>query len=308
MMDMLFIGGSSVDIILKIPSFPQPDEKLVVGYVGRRAGGFIANTACAAAKLGASTAWAGVLGKDENGKLIIEAFKDYGVDTSLAHIEPHITTDFTVIMVDPQGERTILVVPTSPAPPELGKQIFATLQGIQILYTQPQPIEWFAPLADAVHNGGGLMAIDIEANTHVKGKQLNELIQRCDIVFCNRRGLAAFTGTSDLSIGTKKVLNMGVQCACVTLGEDVAYAATRERRLRVRGYHVPVVDTTGAGDCFHAAFLVDYLDKQPLEEILRFANAAAALSVGKLGPRAGFPNRMQVESFLSERSSDWENA
>lgn len=303
-MDMLFIGGSSVDIILKIPRFPNPDEKLVVNYAGRQAGGFIANTACAAAKLGASTAWAGVLGDDESGALMIKAFQEFGVDTSLARIDPHITTDFTVIMVDPRGERTILVVPTSPSPPKLEKRVFAALEETKIVYTQPQPIEWLAPLADILHAAGGLMALDVEANAVVQGKHLKDVLRKSDLVFCNRRGLEAITSTSALSSGAQTVLDLGPQCVCVTLGRDGAYAATRADQFQVPGYDVPVVDTTGAGDCFHAAFLFGYLRKKPLNDVLRFANAAAALSVGKLGPRTGFPDRIQIESFLQAYSPD----
>jgi sugar/nucleoside kinase (ribokinase family) len=303
MNEMLFIGGSSVDIILKIPRFPHPDEKLVVDYIGHQAGGFIANTACAAAKLGASTAWAGVLGQDENGALMIKSFQEYGVDTSPARIDPYVTTDFTVIMVDPSGERTILVVPTSPAPPKLDAKFFAALEDTKIVYTQPQPLEWFTPIADAVHAGGGVMAVDVEANTLVKGKQLEEILRKSDIVFCNRRGLEAYTDTGGLEQGTQMILELGPAFVCVTLGKNGAYLATRDKEYRVPGYKVPVVDTTGAGDCFHAAFLYGYLNNQPLDEVLHFANAAAALSVQELGPRAGIPNRGQVESFIKAQNS-----
>ena len=65
------------------------------------------------------------------------------------------------------------------------------------------------------------------------------------------------------------------------------------------GFKVPVVDTTGAGDCFHAAFMMGWVKEYSLEQCLRFAGAAAAIAVGHEGPRGGLPTAYEVDMFLS---------
>ncbi|MEA3440599.1 MAG: carbohydrate kinase family protein [Chloroflexota bacterium] len=302
--DALFIGGSSVDIILRVPRLPSSDEKMLAELIEKQPGGFVSNTACAAARLGLHSAWIGTVGNDEFGRILLAGFKAYGVDTSLANVHAQSATDFTVILLEPSGERTILVVPTSDGPPHLKGEAHAILHDVKLVYLPPYKPEWFLPLADVVHAGGGLIAIDVEASSPVKGSELDAVLRNTDVVFCNPRGLALMTGSDDTETGAARVLVFGPECVCITLGERGASAFSPNNRAYAPGFEVPVVDTTGAGDCFHAAFLCEYLSGKPLAEVLQFANAAAALSIQKIGPRAGLPTRLQVESFIRSRGSE----
>jgi sugar/nucleoside kinase (ribokinase family) len=297
--DLVCLGGASYDIILRVPRLPTPDEKLVVQYAGQQAGGLVANTACAAARLGLHVAWAGVVGADAGGDLIRQAFLDFGVNTSLIETTEQWASDFTVILLEPSGERTILVVPTSPLPPPLEKSTRAAGVQARIVYTLPHAHEWFIPIAHTVHVNGGQVAVDLESSSPTQGQELLDDLQLCDIVCCNRRGLALATGSLDPASGAAALLEIGPSCVCVTLGAQGAWGFTRQEQAFAPAFKVPVVDTTGAGDCFHAAFLKAYLDNQPLEDGLRFANAAAALSIQKVGARAGLPTQSEVENFLS---------
>ena len=226
MFDILFIGGSSVDIVLNVPRLPSLDEKLLVEYAGHHAGGLVANAACAAARLGLRTAWAGTLGEDENGRLMIDSFQDFGVDTSMAQVLQGVTTDFTVILLDSSGERTILIVPTSPAPLSLEANVFSKLAEVSIIYTVPQPEYWFTPLAESVHVNGGLIAVDVESSAPVKCAQLKNVIRQSDLVFCSRSGLSLISGSDDPEFGAKRVLDMGPELVCVTLGKRGAWVST----------------------------------------------------------------------------------
>lgn len=82
MIDLYCLGGASVDLILKAPRLPRDGEKLFVHHAGQLAGGFIANAACAAAKLGLRTAWGGLLGGDIFAQTILNDFELFGVETS----------------------------------------------------------------------------------------------------------------------------------------------------------------------------------------------------------------------------------
>jgi ribokinase/sulfofructose kinase len=110
--DVLAVGGVSVDLVLKMPHLPAHDEKVLGELVGRRSGGPAANFACASSRLGLKAAsWAGV-GDDESGRLILKNFEDSGVDTSLMQIHRQAETPFTIVMIDPTGEKAIVVIPT----------------------------------------------------------------------------------------------------------------------------------------------------------------------------------------------------
>jgi sugar/nucleoside kinase (ribokinase family) len=301
----------SADLILKSPRLPNPDEKLVVQYAGKQAGGLVANAACAAARLGLKVAWAGTLGDDDFGRLAMDDFARFGVDTSHATIDPHIATDFTVILLDPGGDRTILVVPTSPSPPKIGPKAIEALSHARMVYTLPQSPAWFATIAETVHAEGGLIAVDIESSSPVQGEELQAVLECTDIVFCNRLGLLLAVGNANgalpgaagaeqVQTNARRLLQLGVKVVCVTLGKEGALGVCAAYATYAPGFSVPVTDTTGAGDCFHAAFLYAHFNGYPLPEALQFANAAAALSVRYLGARGGLPTEQQVTSFLVE--------
>jgi len=299
----LFIGGSSADIILSVPRIPGSDEKILARFIAIQAGGIVSNTACAAAKLGMRAAWAGILGQDEFAEIMLAGFNEFGVDTSLAKIDPGEATDFTVILLEPDGNRTILVVPTTIAPPALKPEVYDALSRFDIVYLPPYVPHWFVEFAGRVHSTGGMIAVDIEASAALKGDQLNSVLQQANLVFTNQRGLAHMTGTLDPDMGAPKLLEKGLDCICITMGSRGAVAYTQDESQFSAGFEVPVVDTTGAGDCFHAAFLLEYASGSDLKSGLRFANAAAALSVQALGPRTGLPTRSQVEAFLRDQAS-----
>jgi sugar/nucleoside kinase (ribokinase family) len=296
---LLCLGGSSVDIILQVPRLPASDQKLVAGYVGHQAGGLVANTAAAAARLGLNVAWSGRVGGDENGRLLLDSFAKFGVDTSLSVLDHEGITDFTVILLEPSGERTILVVPTAVVPPPINQSILAALAQVGSVYTIPYALDWFSQIALAVHANAGLVFVDVEVSSPVDGVTLRNVLGYADVVFCNQRGLKLASGEKDLETGAQILLDLGLKCVCVTLGAQGAWAFTTQSRAFSPGFDVPVLDTTGAGDCFHAAFICGYLAGWPMGDMLKFANAAAALHVQQVGPRLGLPTRTQVEDFLS---------
>jgi sugar/nucleoside kinase (ribokinase family) len=300
--DLMCLEGAALDILLQTPRVPLSNEKLVVEYAGRRAGGLVANTACAAARLGLQVGWAGHVGGDEGGRFTLEDFTGFGVDTRHAEVIPEATTDFTVILIEPGGERTILVVPTMPALDIPSEALLAGVRGARMVYTVPRPLHWFSPLAETVHKEGGLIALDVEMGAAISTEALNENLRLGDLIFCNPSGLVRATGTKDPEAGAQLLLAGGARCVAVTLGSGGAWAFTREAARFQPAYSVEVVDTTGAGDCFHAAFMAGYLADWPLLEILQFANAAAALAVQKLGPRAGFATQAEIWAFMEAKT------
>ena len=112
--DILAIDRVALDIVLKVQRLPGHGEKEVGDFVGNLPGGPAANFACAAARQGMSVAALATLGDDEAAKIIIDDFQDYGVDTSYVRKDPSRQSNFTVILLEPSGERSIIAVPAPP--------------------------------------------------------------------------------------------------------------------------------------------------------------------------------------------------
>jgi sugar/nucleoside kinase (ribokinase family) len=301
--DLICLGGASADLILRVPRLPASDEKLVAQFAGIQAGGLVANAACAAARLGLSTAWVGPLGDDEYGRFLLNAFEDFQVEVTSVNFRSTSSTDFTVILVEPGGERTILVVPAGIGYPLVDVALRTKLQTTKVVYTIPYQLEWFTEIARLVHFHGGIVAVDIESSSPVSGQDLEAIVGQCDLVFCDRSGLQFATGKPDLETGAQLLIEWGAQLVCVTAGAQGAWAMRQAEVQFAPAFPVKAVDTTGAGDCFHAAYLFAYLQGMLPDQALPFANAAAALSVQSIGARGGFPTLDQVYAFIT--ASAW---
>lgn len=136
-MDLCCVGGSALDVVLRVPSLPVSGEKLIAQFAGRMAGGVVSNTACAAARLGLNTGWSGQIGDDDNGRIVLNEFAVFGVDDSLITLRKDSPADFCVVLLEPSGERTILVVPTLPGLPPLTPGLLKALSQSRIAYTLP---------------------------------------------------------------------------------------------------------------------------------------------------------------------------
>ena len=297
--DLLAVGGIDMDLVLTLPRLPGHDEKEVGHLVGRLPGGPGANCACAASRLGLRVASWCQVGDDENGQLIIEDFARYGVDTSRIEVVPGEETSFTIILIDPSGEKVIIVVPTFKPnySPEIAAQ---ALSQTRVMMMMPGDETQFLSLAQIAHAQGAEVMIDIEPSACSDRTALERLLTQTDIASFNQFGFAAAAGQPPSIEAAQALLDFGPHTVIVTLGRDGVLAVTRTEAATHPGFDVPVVDTTGAGDTFHAAYVSATLRGLPLDQRLRFAAATAALSVTALGPRGNLPTLAEVEAFLAE--------
>jgi sugar/nucleoside kinase (ribokinase family) len=298
MFDIFCFGGISLDLYLKVPRLPAPDEKLLTEFLGPQAGGLIANTACAASRLGLKVGWSGQIGDDDFGRILLKDFTEFSVNASFSSTSPSSMSDFCVILLDATGERTILVVPTHMNPLPLSKDVLGVLAQSRIGYTIPQELDWFEQFSNAVKSANGLVAIDLEGSSPVQGAVLTEVLKMTDIVFCSPDGLKLAAGKDTLQENAEQILAWGVDRVVVTQGRQGATSYHPVEITHVPGFPAPVLDSTGAGDCFHAAYMTGLLENWDTKRCLSFANAAAAISVQSMGARGGLPNRSQIEAFL----------
>jgi sugar/nucleoside kinase (ribokinase family) len=124
-------------------------------------------------------------------------------------------------------------------------------------------------------------------------------IEHADLVFFNESGFLAAVGEAPNEESLRRVQHAGPQKVVVTLGAGGAMAVDGDSFARQSAFAATVADTTGAGDTFNAAFMVGWMDGLPLQQILRFACAAASCAVTAVGARSGMPDRSVVARVLA---------
>jgi sulfofructose kinase len=296
-LDILAVGGIDADLVLTVGELPSYDEKVMGTLVGWMAGGPAANCACAASRLGLRAAALAMVGDDRSGQIVVDGYTEFGVDTSLIEVVPGATSPFTVILIPPTGEKAIVVVPGTP-PSYRMDRVEQALRKTRVMYMMPGAQAQFLELARLARACGAEVMIDVESTVAIDPSSLRQALAAVDIASFNRDGFIAAAGEQPTAETVQRLLEYGPHTIVVTLGAQGALAATVERVAQAPGYRVEVVDTTGAGDTFNAAFLSATQGGLALDERLRFANAAAAVSVTGMGPRGCLPTRQAVEVFL----------
>jgi sugar/nucleoside kinase (ribokinase family) len=271
------------------------DEKYPAEIVGKLPGGFIANATCAAGRLGLRAAYIGWVGDDTEGEMLREDFLRCEVDPTGLVAVPGAVTPFTVVVTDRHGKRAILLPRFPLYSAELMDSQIALAAQARVVLTFPRDRAWCGQLRAATMQSGGLFALDVESSIPMLRDDLLHVIEMADVLFFSEDSLKHF------KLPPIQKLVRQHQWVIMTAGSKGAYGVEHGHRKpvfqaaqRVRA----VVDTTGAGDSFHAALLVAKLDGATLAEALRFASAAAALKIQHRGARGGLPTRAQVENEL----------
>src|SRR4051794_9120803 len=252
--DVLTIGGIDMDLVLTVPELPGPDLKVMGDLVGTMPGGPAANFACAASRLGLRVAALAEVGDDPAGRLIIDDFGSYGVDTSLIQIRPGGKTCFTIILIPPSGEKAIVIVPTFQPQYPLD-QLRATFRQTRLIYLMPQNYDQFLVIARLAHECGAEVMIDVEPTVGANREMMRRILAEVDIASFNQYGFGAATGAAPSLEAAARLRDAVPHTVVVTLGAGGALAVTRDQAAMQTGIAVQAVDTTGAGDTFNAAFI-----------------------------------------------------
>ena len=299
--DVLAVGGIDIDWLLKMPKLPSFDEKLRAEYLGQYPGGPVGNFACISSNMGLKVASVCTVGDDEGGKLLLEDFQDYGVDVSYITVDPEIITPFVVVIVDPTGEKAVIV-------PELNQNTFTTISPEAVrrskyVYMMGFDHHRFREIAAIAHSSGTKMMADIEPSEELTGERIYELLSLCDIASFNQQGFeTAFEKPFSMD-AVHDLLNYGPEIILVTRGAQGVVAFSKDEVVEIDAYDVPVRDTTGAGDTFNAAFLFARIHGYDLEKSVQFGNAASAILIQTMGTRTQLPNPHVIKKFMIEHNN-----
>jgi ribokinase len=267
--------------------------------ISRSGGGSAANTVVALARMGYSTGFLGVAGKDEEGRFLLGSMN--GVDVS--HVKKYKRSGMCIAMLK-EGERSLLGLPNANDFFSFNEDDLGFLNSAKFVH-----LSSFA--ADSALSMQKQLVNMLDDNVYVsfapgeryarRGlKQLAEIIERSRILFVNEREVSLLTG-SDAREGSKALLELGPAVVACTMGSNGSTITTRNVSFDVPAKKTVVVDTTGAGDVYAAGFLASYLDGANLETCGQIASAAAAFSIASYG-RDGYPDERFLRKYARELS------
>jgi len=294
--DAVGFGLNAVDHLCVVARHPEAGSKAPVLSFTRAAGGQAATAMVTLARLGRRAKYVGKVGGDEAGVFSLESIRREGVDTSDVATVAGVTSQLAVIVVDERsGERTILwhrPREIATRPEEITPEKVAVGR-VLLVDGHDAPA---AARAAAVAKERGIPVV-LDAET-VKGGT-RELVPLVDLLVASSEFPALFTGASDREGALRRLLKLGPRFAAMTLGSDGALAMTADGGVvRSRGFEVSAVDTTGAGDVFHGAFVHGLLEGWSVERTLDFSNAAAALNCTALGGRGRIAGLDETLAFM----------
>jgi sugar/nucleoside kinase (ribokinase family) len=296
--DVLGVGCNSVDYVYRLPASPKADSptaKLRITSHHTMCGGQMATAMATCAKFGLNSAYFGSTGHDHNGRLILSELSGRGVDTSHV-LTRECANRFAVITVDETtGERVVLWDRDDRlniARSEIDPQLIRTAR---LVHVDDEDQEAAIATALIARKTGIPVTSDIDRIT----SRTADLVAAVSIPIFANHVLPAITGEADIECALRRLRQSHKGMLCVTVGPEGAIMLVDDELIVEKGFTITAVDTTGAGDVFRAAFIYALLNDYPPKKMLRFANAAAAISCTRAGAMAGVPALDEVERLLA---------
>lgn len=302
---IVVIGSSNTDMILKMKNIPRPGETIIGGTFFTAHGGKGANQAVAAAKCGGNVSFLAKIGSDMFGDNAMLQYEESGIDIKNIMRDTETASGIALIFVDGKGENAIGVASGSNAKlsPHDIHRLHNVISNASVVLLQLEiPLETIIAAVDIAHKKN----IRIILNPAPSQILPDNLLEKISIITPNQTEAEQLTGIPVANIedalnAGEILLKKGVQCAIITLGAKGALVITKEFFEVISSIKVTAVDTTAAGDTFNGALAVELANGNNIRDAIRFANAAAALSVTRMGAQTSIPNRIEVEQLLSEQ-------
>jgi ribokinase len=302
MNNILVIGSSNTDMIIKVARIPRPGETVLGGEFSMAPGGKGANQAVAAARAGGRVTFIARVGDDLFGSAAVRNFEAEGIDVRFVLRDGRAASGVALINVGEDGENSISVASGANAllAPEDVRRAERAFDGADAVLVQLEtPVETVRVAAEMASRYGVLLILN-----PAPARPLDDpLLEAVAVLTPNEIEAELLTGIrveteGDAKRAAQALRARGSRQVVITRGEKGCYAAGDEFEGAVPAFKVCPVDSTAAGDVFNGALAVALAAKRPLAEALRFASAAAALSVTKLGAQPSAPTRAAIEKFL----------
>ncbi len=293
--DLVGVGLNATDTLISLPNYPARGSKVEYQSASVLPGGQVATAVVACQRWGMSTRYVGILGDDNAAALHQEAFSDAGVEMQLITV-PGGASPQSLILVDGGGERTVLCRRDQRVALKPGDLDREWIVNARALHVDGYDTEAATVAAGWARDAG--MPVIADLDELYPG--LEKLLEKVDYLIVSRDIPSRLMEESDLEVALRVMQRRyGCRLAAATLGHEGVLAWNGKQLHHTPAYLVPVVDTTGAGDIFHAGFIYGLLQGWPLERQLDFACAAAALNCTAVGARGGIQTIEAIERFMA---------
>ena len=312
--EVVGIGSCTVDYFAIVPRLLAAEEKINATRMEIHAGGVTANNLTQVARLGASTGWLGLIGDDENGRIIQKAFADDHMDVSGIEIVRNELSSLTWIPVDAAGERCIYMFPNVTGKItelQVATRFASHIKKAKHFHTEASqlPILPVKAAMHVAHDAGVRVIFDLDVAPSFfcaaglgTQEELTASLTLVDVLKPCKAAARELTGEGNYEKVAKALLRLGPNLVAITLGADGCLIATAKELVHVPAFKVDVVDTTGAGDAFMGGLSYALLQNWDLKRVGSFANACAALCCTKVGARA-MSKYNEVATFIDRNQA-----
>jgi sulfofructose kinase len=294
--DVVGVGENSVDHVLRVPVLPSLRDaaKLQVSSSTHEPGGQVVTALCTCLAMGLRASYIGAFGSDEDGERLRRTLAARGLDLGDSVVRPVANRSAVILVDERNGDRAVLDhrdAQLALDPERLPRSTLTHARAVHV-----DGVDEAASIAAArmAREAGAHVTCDLESI----GGRTGELLRELTVPILAQGLPEAITGKDDPEQALRRLDAPHARVRCVTMGAQGALLLEGDRVYRARAPQVDVVDTTGAGDVFRGAFIVALLRGDAPDAILRFANAAAALSCTKPGALGGVPTLAAVQQLI----------
>lgn len=289
------IGSCNMDLTVEADRRPLAGETVMGKRLIVSPGGKGANQAVAAARLGEEVYMIGCVGNDAYGKGMLEALQNSGVKTDYVSVLDDVNTG-TAHIILAEGDNSIIVLKgaNDRVTRKVVDDAFEIIRTSDLVMLQHEiPMDIIGYIIDRCYEEN----VPVMLNPAPYMDIPSDWIDKVTYITPNEHEAALMFHGMDRD----EILKSHAGKVIMTVGSEGVVYGEENEIVHVPGFHVPVVDTTGAGDTFNGAFAAGRCEGLSIRDAIRFANAAAALSVGKIGAQGGMPWRKEVEEMLTCR-------
>jgi sulfofructose kinase len=300
------LGMTTLDILMRLHEMPTWERGTRMTDFRLEGGGPVGTAMVASARLGARVGYVGTAGNDEAAEIKLKSMVEVGIDLSRLIIRDEPEAQIVCVYVNAEtGERTFAGVerwghlPLNAEELDRDYIISADFLHLDGFYHKAalQAAQW-------MQKAGKTVVVDGSKTSGRVRDAMRDLVRNVDVLISGSGFAQGLTDIPDRDEAMQAALDVGPHIVVQTEGEDGCYTVTRDGRFHTPAFSCDVIDTTGAGDVFHGAYIVGLLHGWTLEQTAYFATAVSSLKCGALGGRAGIPSFDQVMDFLVEKGID----
>jgi sugar/nucleoside kinase (ribokinase family) len=298
--DGVFIGTAAFDLLFLVDKQPKNDERVRAREMRTGGGGPAATAAVSFASLGRKTAMIGAVGNDLFGRLVLEELQNYDIDTAGILLREDGQTAFASMNVERStGRRAITMAGGCLYKIDISVINTSLLHHTRLVHLDGNNPKLALEVAKYCKQKTNVV-VSLDGGNMEKATALN-LLPYVDIFIPDDKTAAKILGNENYAEGCKIFHGLGPRIVGITLGERGSVFYNGEDPIRTDTLHdIPIVDTTGAGDNFHGAFLYAFLKGWDLPACVKFATIFAALTCRGLGGRSAIPTVSEVLARMSK--------